>query len=119
MLTEYTIQRAEALNKLNIPEIDMPINIKFLWFDIVRASNITKHIYTGIHSHSFFELQFVFSGRVNYDCNGCNVDLKSGEALLIPSNMTHKYLGCDDTLLKGSIAFSFENDVSFDLERRA
>ena len=113
MLSEYTAQRAEALNKLNISEIEIPINVKFLWFDIVTASNITKRIYTGVHSHSFFELQFVFSGRVNYECNGSNVELKKGEALLIPSDMSHKYLGCDDKLLKGSIAFSFETNAFF------
>ncbi len=113
MLTEYSVQRAEALNQLNISEIEMPISIKFLWFDIVTASNITKRIYTGVHSHSFFELQFVFSGRVNYECNGVNVELKKGDALFIPADMSHKYLGCDAELIKGSIAFSFDNHSFF------
>ncbi len=115
MLSEYTVQRADALNKLNIPEIEMPVNVKFLWFELVTASNITKRIYTGIHAHSFFELQFVYSGRVNYECNGINIELSEGQAIFIPADMPHKYLGCDERMVKGSIAFSFEKETFFNL----
>ena len=113
MISKYTVQRAETLNKLNIPETDMPLNIKFLWFDVVTSSNIIKRIYTGIHTHSFFELHFVYSGRVNYECDGCNVELSDGQALLIPQNISHRYLGCDEKLLKGSIAFSLKKSEFF------
>lgn len=107
-LTEFSEKRAERLNKLNISVNDSPSGIRFLWFDIVTGKNIRSRIHTGVHTHSFYEIQIVFSGNVSYDCCDKSVNASVGYAILIPPNNTHKFLDCDENLIKGSIAFSVD-----------
>ena len=107
-LTEYTDKRADLLNKLNISENGNPQGIRFLWFDIVTGHNIRSRIHTGIHTHSFYEIQIVFSGNASYNCGDTDVCANEGYAILIPPNVPHRFLSCEGNLLKGSIAFSID-----------
>ena len=102
---EYTPARAEALRKLNIPGTQMP-DMNILWFDTVTADTVESRIYSGSHTHSFYELQMIFDGCCSYTCAGKNFSLSAGEALLIPNNTPHRYLSCSENLIKISIAFS-------------
>ena len=104
-LTQYSPARAEALRKRNLPGTQLP-DMKILWFDTVTADTIERRIYSGSHTHSFYELQLVFDGSCIYECNGETYSIPRGQALLIPSNLSHRYIGCSDSLLKISIAFS-------------
>lgn len=110
-LSEYTVRRAEALNELNIPEIESPMNIKILWVDVMNYMNVTSRSYTGIHSHahSFYEIHFVFSGTVFYEYCNTVMELTEGQAVLIPPNVPHRYIKCSDNMRKGALAFAFGN----------
>lgn len=104
-LTAYTPGRAEALRKLNLPGTQMP-DMKILWFDTVTADTVESRTYSGSHTHSFYELQLIFSGSCSYECAGESFPLSEGQALLIPNHVSHRYLCCSESLLKISIAFS-------------
>ena len=104
-LTQYSPARAEALRKRNLPGTQMP-DMKILWFDTVTADTIESRIYSGRHTHSFYELQLIFGGSCVYECAGEAFSLSQEEALLIPSDLSHRYIECSDDLLKISIAFS-------------
>lgn len=109
LLSEYTMLRAKTLNKLNIPNIESPMNIKILWFESVDSVDIEKRIYTGVHAHSFCELHFVFSGAFTYECGGSITELTEGKAIFIPPDTQHRYVGCSDDLIKMSLAFSADD----------
>lgn len=113
-ITEYTGNRADNLAKLKMPEVEMPLNIKILWTEIVTSENINERIYLGTHSHSFVEVHFVFSGEVSYICDNEMIKLCEGEALIIPTDIKHRYVECGSQLLKASIAFYIDKkDVLF------
>lgn len=105
-ISEYTPERADALNKLNIPEAEAPINIKILWVELLTADNIYNRIYTETHSHSAYEMHFILSGRADYEYNGKAASIHTNEALFIPPEVLHKYTGCSKDMLKFSITFS-------------
>jgi len=107
-LTEYSDKRAVLLNKLDISKNSFYPGIHFLWIDFVTGGNIRSRIHTGIHTHSFFEIQIVFSGNVVYDFGNKIECADSGCAILIPPNFPHRFMECDDNLLKASIAFSVD-----------
>lgn len=106
-LSEYTLSRANSLRQLNFPVLELPIPLKILWFEAVTADDIERRIYTDTHSHSFFEMHFVFSGTVRYKFCNRTESLCAQHALLIPPGFPHKYLDCDENLIKISIAFRF------------
>ena len=120
-MTEYTDSRAQALNKLNIPEMELPIHIKILWFDNLTGRDISHRICLEKHSHTFFELHFVLDGKMCYECDGETMELCSNQAVLIPPNSAHRYVSCDKDLLKAAIAFSLSGNgaalMASDLER--
>lgn len=107
---EYTPSRAEALYKYRIPETEAPLNIKVLWIDVLRADDMPLRVLDEPHSHSFFEIHFVFGGNMQYDCNNMKIDVNQGEALFFLPDISHKYTRCSDDLLKVSLAFTFGED---------
>ncbi|MBO5059792.1 MAG: helix-turn-helix transcriptional regulator [Clostridia bacterium] len=109
-ISEYTTKRAEALNKLKLPETELPINIKILWFDTVTSYDINNRVNLETHSHSFFEIHFTFSGKVQYECGGSLTELCGNQALFITPDTPHKYIKCSEDLLKVSLAFSFDKN---------
>lgn len=106
-VTEYTISRAQSLIKLNIPEIEQPFGIEFLWFAVIDSDE--KDIYPDIHSHSFYEVHFVFSGKVSYECNGKNITLSRKQAILLSPDTPHKFIKENNNFLKLSITFKLKN----------
>ncbi len=104
-INKYSENRADNLAKLKMPEVEMPLNMKILWIEIVTSENINERIYLGTHSHSFIEVHFTFSGDASYICDNETVKLCEGEALIIPDDIKHRYIECSSQLLKASIAF--------------
>lgn len=107
IMSEFTAQRANAINKMNIPEIELPVSIRILWFDTLTASDVKNRVSAETHSHSFFEIHFVFSGKLYYECDGVAAELCEHQALLISPAVPHKYVRYSKDLCKLSVAFSF------------
>lgn len=107
-ITEYTQERALLLGRLNFPAADAT-QIGVFWFDAVSGEALNQRIRYGEHTHSFYELQMVFSGNCAYECQGEEAELSAGEALLIPSQTPHKCLHFSQDLLKISVAFFIED----------
>ncbi len=110
-ITEYTPARAEALRNLEIPEITLPVHIKVLWVSIIDSYD--SSIYLDVHSHSFFEIHFVFSGEVTYEHAGKISVLRKGDTLFIPPNSMHRFVKYSDHFLKCSLAFRVEQASAF------
>ena len=111
-MLEYTAIRAQKLNKMNIPSIESNIGIKILWFDCVNSGDVSTRIYRGQHSHSFFEMHFIFSGKMTYDCHGKIYELDAGDAIIISPNVSHGLVSFSDDILKLSIAFSINEKAN-------
>lgn len=105
-LTEYTPRRADAIGKLNIPETDKPYRVKFLWFEMISREHGADKIYYGDHSHSFFELYLLFSGEAKCVIDGKEIVLSAGDALLLPPDISHRYVASKEPFLRAALAFS-------------
>ena len=104
---EYTPERAKLLTKLNIPEFELQINTKILWFDVMASSDIdNSHPCTLTHSHSFYEMIFSLSGEILYQYGENTVKLTRHHAILIPPSVPHRLLERSEDSAKTSIAFS-------------
>ena len=106
ILNEYTHGRADAVNQLNIPEAERPYRVKFLWMEMISRDHGAEKIYYGDHSHSFFELYLLFSGDAKCGIDGGEIDLSSGDAILLPPGVMHRYIAGDSPFLRTAIAFS-------------
>ena len=115
VLSELKPERADALFQLNIPDILSPIHIRILWLDNLTFQTLSHRNAKMGHSHSFFEIQFVFSGNLVYDCDGKNIKIEAGQALLIPPGVTHRHIHADKELEKAVLAFSVEPRDSAEL----
>ncbi len=110
ILTEYTHRRADAVNQLNIPEAEKPYRVKFLWLEMISRDHGANKIYYGDHSHSFFELYLMFSGEAKCGIDGKELELSTGDALLLSPNTVHRYIASDNHFLRAALAFS-SNDL--------
>lgn len=109
---EYTPERAKLLTKLNIPEYELHISTKILWFDAMASSDIgNDHPCTFAHSHSFYELIFPLSGQIHYQCGEKSIILNATTALLIPPSASHSLSAHSEDAVKISIAFSFGDNM--------
>lgn len=110
LLSEYSLARAEKLNKMSIPEMEGPIPIKFLWLDIIDSADNGRNYYRQLHLHSFYEVHFVISGEACYECAGKTVTISQDHALLIPPKTPHYRIEDDRHFLKLSFAFFWDSD---------
>ena len=110
-ITEYSQLRASALNKTSFPEAELPLNLKILWIELVDKAYMNNNILKGKHSHSFFEVHFVFTVNVSYSCGGEIFNLRFGDAILLPAKTEHCCTDYTDDVLKGAIAFSLDEDA--------
>ena len=109
ILKEYTHRRADAVNQLNIPEADKPYRVKFLWLEMISRDHGANKIYYGDHAHSFFELYLMFSGEAKCGIGGKELELSSGDALLLPPNTIHRYIASDNQFLRAALAFASDD----------
>ena len=105
MLSEYSSARADILNKLSIPEAEAPIPTKFLWLDVINSADTGHKVYSGSHLHSFYEVHFVISGSIAYECSDTTITVAKDHALLIPPGIPHRSLENTSGFLKASFAF--------------
>ncbi len=110
ILKEYTHQRADAVNQLNIPAADKPYRVEFLWLEMISRDHGAEKIYYGDHSHSFFELYLLFSGDTRCGIDGKELELSTGDAILLPPNTVHRYIASDMPFTRASLAF-FSRDI--------
>lgn len=106
--SEYTADRARALDRMSLPDIETPINIKTLWLDIMCARDKEARSYSGTHDHSFYELHIVLDGQAVYECEEDTVALGEGQALLLAPHTAHRFLRADSSLFKVSLAFAID-----------
>ncbi len=107
MLHQYTEKRADELKKMHIPETELPLSVKTLWLDGMNAEEIARFHYSGVHAHSFCEIQFVFSGTVTYECDGREQRISAGQALFLPPDVPHQFVCCSRDAVKVSLAVAF------------
>lgn len=110
-IREYTTIRAQELNKMNIPLVESDVDLKILWFDCINSGDISR-IYRGQHSHSFFEIHLIFSGKMTYECHGKLYELDAKDAIIFSPNVSHGLVSFSDDILKLSIAFSINEKTS-------
>ncbi len=110
-LTKYSTARTEKLNKMTMPDLDLPVNLKILWIETVDKLIIAKNIIEQFHHHTFYEIHFVFRGNVSYECNNNLYKLSEGQAIIIPAFKKHRYISCSKDFLKTAIAFSIDETV--------
>ena len=104
MLNAYTNARADAVRGLR-PALALEAP-ELLWFELLDAGNIYENTYPNTHSHTFFEIHFVFSGTAVYQCENRKITLPEGRALFIPSEVPHRFDGFSGEVCKASLAFS-------------
>ncbi|MBR5528069.1 MAG: AraC family transcriptional regulator [Clostridia bacterium] len=107
VLCEYTARRAQTLSEISFSETQPPVNMKILWLEPTTHSDAGGRICLDDHSHTFFEIHFVFCGQVYYDCGGKKMCLSAGDALFIPQNTAHRYDTSDGEVIKIALAFCF------------
>ena len=107
-INEYTALRAEALYRLNIPDVEQPIHVKTLWLDNIDSEDCKNTIYNGTHSHSFFEMHLVFEGETVYECGEQSVSLSGNQALLLWPHTPHRFIKTGRRFLKTALAFSLD-----------
>ena len=117
MISEYTFKRADALNKCTFRKIDMPVDFVPLWFDCINSEEAGQCVYKDFHSHSFFEIHFVFSGKIYYESNGTTIEVKENEALFVPPGTVHKSIKSDDRYFKIALAFSVDLKDGFEIKK--
>ncbi len=109
VLKEYTLQRAEYLKKFHFSlEQAVP---ELLWFEILDAGNIRKNTCLQVHTHTFYEIHFLYSGELSYKCGGKTIMLRGSRAVFIPPGVSHAYIGHDGNICKASLAFALRTNT--------
>ena len=109
ILKEYTHGRADAVNQLNIPGAERPYRVKFLWLEMISRDHGAEKIYYGDHAHSFYELYLILSGDARCGIGGEEIVLSEGDALLLPPELSHRYIADERPFLRAALAFSSED----------
>ncbi len=94
-------------HNLMIPEIKETIPPQFedsFFLDISddKSIGIVKHNrYTPAieHSHTFFEMIYIYSGSCNQKINGQEIHLRSGDICVVPPGITHNIEVFDDSIV--------------------
>lgn len=134
---EYIVDsgKVDRINGL-LTDYRNPLDINVMWLDIfTENSHYTP--FKEEHSHSFFEIHFMFKGSLSYICGGEQITVEDGQALFLPPETEHRFVsmsnhyfkvsmgfairpkGVSDSLLKSAkvAAFDFAEDVSRIFER--
>ena len=93
------------INKIRIPQIEMPINIRVYWFQFHDCLYDTTTLYFKEHTHTFHEVHFILCGNMTYEIEGETLETSEGQFLMIPANIKHKQIRCSDDFAKFSLSF--------------
>lgn len=110
MLNAYTNARGDAVRTLR-PALTLHAP-EILWFEILDADNITENTYPNTHSHTFFEIHFVFSGTAVYQCAEKRITLSEHQALILPPKTPHQYVRFSGDVCKASLAFAPKEELN-------
>lgn len=105
LLCEFPNNLKKILNKMSFPQFDLPLNFKIFWLEAVDLMQINNYITKDVHKHSFLEVHFVFSGKVEYWRENETFEANCGQAFIIPANENHKFISCSEDVVKIAIAF--------------
>ncbi len=108
--TEYSDKRAEALNKMSFPRLELPLNLNILWVRAIGKAHLCNDVRKRAHEHAFFEIHFVLDGIISYTCGHAVFTLNGGEALFIPPHTKHHYHASNEAL-KITLAFSADDNA--------
>ena len=108
--TEYTEKRAEALNRMSLPHVELPVNLAVLWVSAAGKTRLNSDVHKRAHEHAFFEIHFVLDGIITYACGTDTFTVSGGEALFIPPHTKHRYTPSNEAL-KITLAFSADDDA--------
>lgn len=108
LLTEYTAERKNILNKLNISHAEFPFGLRLLWCDSIGSAEAPQLITAQNHSHTFFEIFLTFHGEVTYICSGENITLQEGYGVVVSPDTDHCFVTGSEGFLRVSVAFSLE-----------
>lgn len=94
-------------NNLLIPELPetIPPRYEDAWiFNSIQKQNISvfKHnCYSPaiLHSHTFFEIIYVYDGTCRQNINGTDVSMRSGDVCIIPPGVTHSISVFDESVV--------------------
>ena len=114
MLSEYTTERAEKLDKLIVPEFTTPCRIKIMWIRLWKSSEANYTIFSDMHKHSFYEAHFVIDGSICYGDGETSIHVPEGHGLLMSPGMPHRHIPSEDGFLKATIAFILAENTPLD-----
>lgn len=100
-----SLEDLKLINKIRIPPLKDPVSIRIYWF---QAHCHDTSFYFKPHQHTFFEAHFILNGSMEYDINGKKSVFKSGQFIMIPSNIVHTQLSCSGDLVKLSLSFDIK-----------
>lgn len=114
VLSEYTTERADKLDKLILPEFSVPYRIKILWIRVFKSTDPNRTIFPDTHKHSFYESHFVLDGSICYENEAATFHVPAGQGLLIRPGTPHIHMSSESYFLKGTIAFTVSENTSLD-----
>ena len=74
---------------------------------VIRAFSYTEY-FIEPHSHDFYEVHFMLSGKTGYAVDGKSYKIEAGEALFLPPSVKHEYKFSEGEPLRMTIAFSLD-----------
>ena len=94
-----------SINRLQIPLINEPVNIKIYWFQAHSYAQNPFSSFFKPHVHSFHEIHFIFQGNLTYKVEGKDIVGSKGQYIMIPAKMNHTQVSCSDDLIRISLSF--------------
>lgn len=104
-LPDISTEDLMLINKIHVPPLNDPINIRIYWFQAHSYSDDPSSLYFKSHKHTFHETHFILKGSMTYEVDGKKIVAHLGQFVLIPANIAHTQVCCSDDLVKLSLSF--------------
>lgn len=101
----------EALKKLRFQgKMCDGVDAELYWINCTDSEDAVFSQTIRKHSHDFFEIHFVLSGKITYSSDGGRLPVRSSELLIIPDSAPHTIEGYSADMLKVSAALKISGD---------
>lgn len=101
---------SKALSRLGKWETETPVGIQVLWFNVAHSKG--SAVLLNSHSHPFYEVHFVLSGEVSYECAGEIITIQADNALLVPPQLAHRICPQDSAFEMIYLGFQLMADAA-------
>lgn len=101
----FSADELDIINKIRIPPLYDPVNIRIYWFQVLCFSKDSSSFYFKEHKHTFHEAHFILDGSMTYNVDGKKLTASKGEFVMIPADTPHTSIECTDNLVKLSLSF--------------